>query len=188
MGDVVPHVERRFVRRRIWSQLRRGALAFAAVCVLALCGAGAWAGYLQATGNIHEVAPGLVYRSNQLGPVQMVALLHDEGIRTVINLRGGSRDDPWYREEADVVASVGARLIDIPLLDSLEPDAAQMTQLLDALGSSPTPILIHCKAGADRSGLAAALAGVGVLAWRALRLRPSPPIDQDKSGTPALRP
>ena len=99
----------------------------------------------------------MVYRSNQLGPVRLAALLHDQGIRTVINLRGGSPKDTWYREEADVVAAAGARLVDVPLLDSVEPGAAQLTQLLDALRSSPTPILIHCKAGADRSGLAAAL-------------------------------
>lgn len=37
------------------------------------------------------------------------------------------------------------------------PDTAQRTQVLDALRSSPTPILIHSKAGADRSGLASAL-------------------------------
>lgn len=141
----------------MWLLVRRGAIAIAAVCILALSGAGAWAGYLQATGNIHEVEPGQVYRSNQLAPAQMAELLRDAGIRTVINLRGGSREDAWYREEATVVASAGARLIDIPLLDSVEPDATQLNQLLDALRSSPTPILIHCEAGADRSGLAAAL-------------------------------
>lgn len=137
--------------------LRRGAFAFLAACVTIPAGAGAWAAYLQATGNIHEVVPDRVFRSNQLDPERLAALLQDEGIRTVINLRGGTADDDWYRREADVVAAAGATLVDIPMADDREPDTGQMTRLLAALRSSPTPILIHCKAGADRSGLAAAL-------------------------------
>lgn len=75
----------------------------------------------------------------------------------MINLRGGSREDAWYREEADAVAAAGARLVDVPLADDKEPDMTSITRLLVTLRSSPTPLLIHCKAGADRSGLAAAL-------------------------------
>lgn len=143
--------------KRLRSLLRSAAIALIVSSIVLPGGAGAWAAYLQATGNIHEVVPGLLYRSNQLGPAQLRALLQDEGIRTVINLRGGSRQDAWYREEADVVAGADARLVDIPIADDKEPDIASITRLLAALRTSPTPVLIHCKAGADRTGLAAAL-------------------------------
>lgn len=139
--------------------LRRIAIIGGAALGLALLplgGAGAWAGYLYLTGNIHEVEPG-VYRSRQLDGGQLTALLTDKGIRTVINLRGGTMDDAWYRDEAAAVASAGARLIDIPLLETVAPDSEQMAQLLDALQHAPRPILIHCRAGADRTGFAAAL-------------------------------
>lgn len=132
-------------------------MAFIVSGVVVPGGAGAWAAYLQATGNIHEVVPGQLFRSNQLGAAQLQALLQDEGIRTVINLRGGSRQDAWYREEADVVAGAGARLVDIPIADDKEPGVASIARLVTTLRSSPTPVLIHCKAGADRTGLAAAL-------------------------------
>lgn len=143
--------------KRLWPLFRSGAVAFIVSGVVVPGGAGAWAAYLQATGNIHEVVPGQLFRSNQLGAAQLQALLQDEGIRTVINLRGGSRQDTWYREEADVVAGAGARLVDIPIADDKEPDVASIARLVTTLRSSPTPVLIHCKAGADRTGLAAAL-------------------------------
>ena len=141
------------------SLLRRIAIIGGAALGLALLplgGAFAWAGYLQATGNIHEVEPG-VYRSKQLDGDQLAVLLQDKGIRTVINLRGGTIEDSWYRDEVAAVASAGARLIDIPLLETVAPDQEQLARLLDALQHAPTPLLIHCKAGADRAGLAAAL-------------------------------
>jgi protein tyrosine/serine phosphatase len=40
---------------------------------------------------------------------------------------------------------------------SREPDPALLAHLLTALATAPTPLLIHCKDGADRTGLASAL-------------------------------
>jgi protein tyrosine/serine phosphatase len=120
-------------------------------------GAGAWAGYLQLTGNIHEVEAGAVYRSNQLSPEDMAALVKTKGIKTVLNLRGKNGDEPWHRAEAAAVMGAGANLIDLTMSANNAPSDALLSELVATLRTAPQPILIHCRGGSDRSGLAAAL-------------------------------
>lgn len=142
------------------SLLRRTSIIGGAALGLALLplgGAGAWAGYLQASGNIHEVEAGRIYRSKQLDEQQLGKLIEERGIRTVINLRGADSSAEWYRQEKTVVTEHGAELIDLSLSDTVEPDSSLMARLVDALRTATLPVLIHCKAGADRTGLASAL-------------------------------
>jgi protein tyrosine/serine phosphatase len=49
------------------------------------------------------------------------------------------------------------RLIDFPLQSRQPPRADRLLALLDLFDSAPGPILVHCKSGSDRAGLAAAL-------------------------------
>lgn len=138
--------------------LWRQALAVALIALAGLAaGAGAWAGYLRATGNIHEVEPGRVYRSGQLWPSQLASLIHDKGIRTVINLRGENPGRDWYDDEVRVTTAAGVRHISLPLSANAEPSEALLDRLITTLGTAEQPMLIHCEAGADRSGLASAL-------------------------------
>ena len=123
---------------------------------LLLLGAGLWGGILRLSGNVHEVAPGLVYRSAQLSPAHLQRLIAEKHLRAVINLRGKS-DDPWYAAESTVTATAGVRQVDLALSARMEPDSTRLDSLRAILRSTPTPFLIHCEAGADRSGLASAL-------------------------------
>lgn len=139
--------------------LRLGKLVGAVLLVVLVgaVGAGAWAGYLQLTGNIHEVEAGAIYRSNQLSPEDMAALIEAKGIKTVLNLRGNNGDQPWHRAEAAAVSGAGASLIDLTMSANNDPSDALLGELVATLRTAPQPILIHCHGGADRSGLAAAL-------------------------------
>lgn len=119
--------------------------------------AGSWAGYLRLTGNIHEVEAGKVYRSGQLWPSQLSRLLRDKGIRTVINLRGENPDHAWYNDELKVTRAAGVRHISLPMSANREPNDALLASLIEALRTAEQPVLIHCEAGADRTGLASAL-------------------------------
>jgi protein tyrosine/serine phosphatase len=116
-----------------------------------------WVLGVRASGNVHEVEPGQLYRSAQLSGCSLNEVIDHYGIRTVINLRGRNPDAIWYRDETAITTRKGITHIDIGMSSSKEPDAATINQLIEAFKSAPKPILIHCEAGADRSGLASAI-------------------------------
>jgi len=124
---------------------------------LAAMAAGGWAEFLQLTGNIHEVEPGKLYRSAQLSPEQLQDLIKTQNIRTVINLRGARPGENWYDNEVKVIRATGVSYITLPLSANHEPDSQTLAKLTEILDNAPQPILVHCKAGADRTGLASAL-------------------------------
>ena len=109
------------------------------------------------TGNIHEVEPGQLYRSGQLSVAQLSDTISQYGIKSVINLRGASQNQAWYLDELAVSAKLGVRHFDLALSATREPKPEELAQLERWFSEIPRPILIHCEAGADRSGLAAAL-------------------------------
>lgn len=136
--------------------MRRLLGLISAVLIVAVLAAAGWAAWLQQTGNLHAVLSGQVYRSAQPSDKQLSEWTAEYGFRSVLNLRGKSRAD-WYRTERDTAASLNLQHADFAMRDNevLTPErAAELIALLNAL---PKPLLIHCKAGADRTGLAAAL-------------------------------
>jgi protein tyrosine/serine phosphatase len=117
----------------------------------------AWAGYLRFTGNFHTVEQGVIYRSGQLSGSQFQTRITENGIRTVINFRGNNTGQHWYDDEIKASGLAGAQHIDFPLSSGKELTDDQLIKLTALLRESPRPLLIHCEAGADRSGLAPAL-------------------------------
>lgn len=117
-------------------------------------------GYLyaiQLLGNFHEVLAGQLYRSNQPSVEELVRYTRENGIRTVINLRGANESQAWYRDEIETARDLGLNHIDFGMSASRELDMNEVNQLVAIMRDAPKPILIHCKAGADRTGLATAL-------------------------------
>lgn len=120
-------------------------------------GAGGWAGYLRLTGNFHPIEAGVIYRSGQLSGSQFADRIEENGIRTIINLRGNNIGQPWYDAEMKASQAAGVQHVDFALSAGRELTDDQVTQLTGLLRDSPRPVLIHCEAGADRSGVASAL-------------------------------
>jgi protein tyrosine phosphatase (PTP) superfamily phosphohydrolase (DUF442 family) len=87
------------------------------------------------------------------------------GIRTIINLRGNRADcgaDALSRAEA---ARLGLAHIDAPFESRGAPHKDRILRLAAIFQDMQEPALIHCKSGADRTGLAAGL-------WLMLQGRP----------------
>lgn len=106
--------------------------------------------------NFHEVDRGQLYRSPQLDKEQFQEAIDKLGVKTIINLRGDS-DKAWYKDEVLVAKKNGVLLIDIGMSARRLPHREDLIKLLDAFRNAPRPILIHCKAGVDRTGEASAL-------------------------------
>ncbi len=107
-------------------------------------------------GNLGVVAPGLVYRSAQ--PFKDWAdRVRDGKLATVLNLRGGSDSDPWYRDEVEATRTLGVDFYDLPMSATARPTRKQLLTVLDLFDRCRYPLLIHCKSGSDRTGLASAL-------------------------------
>lgn len=133
--------------------LRRAALA----CFPCLALPGGYLGYLQASGNFHPVVAGEAYRSAQPDAEDLRAWVIETGIRSVINLRGRHAGTGWYDEEIAASDALGLKHYDFAMSASKGLDRAQAAALMAMLRDAPKPVLIHCKAGADRTGLASAL-------------------------------
>ncbi|QDG92819.1 protein tyrosine phosphatase [Rhizobium sp. NIBRBAC000502774] len=136
--------------RRLW----KCSLGGMGIAVLA---AGGYLLAIQLLGNFHEVVAGQLYRSNQPSSEQLVRYTRDHGIKTVINLRGENESEDWYKDEIKTSRELGLTHIDFGMSARHELDMAKVNQLVAIMRDAPKPILIHCKSGADRTGLATAL-------------------------------
>ena len=107
--------------------------------------------------NFHIVKEGELYRSAQ--PTgDDIRMIHTQyGIKSIINLRGEKSGEAWYEDEVEVTNELGLERRDIALPLEQLPDKEHLKAVLDAFNDLPRPILIHCKAGADRTGMAAAI-------------------------------
>lgn len=113
--------------------------------------------YLEEQGNFHTITPGEAYRSAQMDRDELEHYIPKFNIKSVINLRGRHPQKEWWQTEKDVCHHFGVKHFDIALSASKSPPPDKIKLLLTFFQIAPRPVLIHCKAGADRSGLAAAL-------------------------------
>jgi len=108
-------------------------------------------------GNFHVVSNGRLYRSRQLDRDELARYAHDYGIKSVLNLRGRNLGASWYQEEILAAQSLGLGHYDYALSANRDVGDHDIEQILDILREAPKPILIHCRSGADRTSLVAAL-------------------------------
>ncbi len=118
-----------------------------------LVATGLYLANLQWTGNFHTVIAGDLYRSAQPSGADITRYAKDYGIRTVVNLRGEKPDAAWYRDEVKAAQDAGLNHINFPMTASKELTPAEAENLIAILRDAPKPILLHCRSGADRTGL-----------------------------------
>lgn len=104
--------------------------------------------------NKHKIGSE-AWRSSQPAPHQ-ISRLAREGIKTIINLRG-ERDCGSFRLQRAACERHGIALEELVLKSRAAPVAAQIHEADALFRRVEHPILLHCKSGADRAGLASVL-------------------------------
>src|ERR1700694_3603406 len=103
--------------------------------------------------NFHQVNEKL-YRGAQ-PKKDGIKRLAQLGIKTIVSLRG--QDGLGHIEEADARAA-GMRYFNVPLKETGRPTDEQVQQVLAILDSPKNqPVFVHCRLGADRTGLIVAV-------------------------------
>ncbi len=87
----------------------------------------------------------------------MTKLVQENKLRTVINLRGANETSPWYQDEMRESERLGLKHFDFGLSANQEVSDEEIDRILETIRQAPKPVLIHCKSGADRTGLISAL-------------------------------
>ena len=133
--------------------------------------------------NFHVVIPGRLYRCNHPTPARLAALTRRHHLKTLVNLRGHRRcgSDALSR---DAAARLGLVHIDMAFESRGAPHRERILRFHDIYRAMAFPALMHCKSGADRTGLAAGLAilfeggtaaeAMRHLSWRYGHFRKSP--------------
>ena len=106
--------------------------------------------------NFGTVRPGEIYRSGQMSGPSVASRVRENGVRTVLNLRGSHPESAWYRDERDATLAAGATQVDIPLSSCEWMSRAQARAVLGVLETAERPILVHCFHGSERTGMVAA--------------------------------
>ena len=126
-------------------------------CLVPLLAALGFLGWNLATGNFATVRPGRVYRSGQLRAADLGRIVRDEGIRTVLNLRGAHSEQAWYRAERGAALGAGATQIDMAMSSCEWMSRDQARMLVRVLDTCEYPLLVHCRRGAERTGWVSAI-------------------------------
>ncbi|MBA3765709.1 MAG: tyrosine-protein phosphatase [Acidobacteria bacterium] len=103
--------------------------------------------------NFHQVNQGL-YRGAQPreGGIQKLAAL---GIKTILNLRAA---DERSRAEETEARAAGLRFFNIPMEGLDRPNDTQVERALGIINDAANqPVFVHCKHGADRTGVIIAI-------------------------------
>lgn len=105
--------------------------------------------------NAHEIAPGRMWRSAQPNP-RDIAEFARRGVRTIINLRGDKPSGFYFLEE-EACREHGVDFVTFRTFSRDPPSKEMLCGARALFERIRYPALMHCKSGADRVGLMAAL-------------------------------
>jgi hypothetical protein len=117
--------------------------------------------------NFHWVVPGEAARSAQAYAGFLAPFLKARDIRAIVNLRGAHPERGWWRYENRVCEKLGVVQLNPKLNSRRLPTRQILIDLIAAFDAAPTPLLIKCSGGQDRSSFASALYIVHRKGWSA---------------------
>lgn len=138
-----------------WRALLGGALVIA-VSALLLFTPGGLQRILFAR-NFRSVVPG-IYRSAQPTQRDLETWRVEPGIQSLLSLRRPKPGRTWYDDELAFVRAHDLEHETVALSGEHLPSPEELWRILRFLDHAPRPILLHCSAGVERTGLAAAVA------------------------------
>ncbi len=106
--------------------------------------------------NFATVIPGRVYRCNHPTPARLSELASRYRLHTLVNLRGHRRcgSDALSRQAA---GQIGLDHVDMAFESRGAPHRERILRFEALYRAVKFPMLMHCKSGADRAGLASGL-------------------------------
>lgn len=149
--ETPPHDEHRSSRRSFGRRLR--AYLLLTFCVSVILGTVFHRPLFQH--NLAVIDSRVVRSAQPTG--QLADWIRDYQLASILNLRGGTPADRWYAEEVKTAAANDVAFFDYPMMATRRPLRRDLLTLIDFFRASPFPVLIHCKQGADRTGLAVAV-------------------------------
>lgn len=108
--------------------------------------------------NFYCIETNKCYRCKQLDPHVLEKYLKKHDIQVIINLRAYKPTESWAKKETLLCKNLGITFYDFGFDPFILPSKEKLTELFHVLDlHAHEKILIHCFAGADRTGLIAAL-------------------------------
>lgn len=143
------------MRNRVLLAVAAGAVAIGALA--------AWHGAVTPK-RFGVVQAGRLYRCGDITPTELEAVVKRHGIRSVLSLLNASA--PETVAERDVAARLGVRWFNVPLTGdgASTPEDREAIKRI-ALDDANGPLLVHCSAGTNRTGLACGLYRIHRQGW-----------------------
>jgi len=95
-----------------------------------------------------------VYRCPQPGEDHLARCIAAHGIKSVVSLRGNGKGSAITARAA---AGAGIAFWNVPMSATRRPQPSTLLALWDVAERAERPLLLHCRAGVDRTGLACAI-------------------------------
>lgn len=120
--------------------------------------------------KFEAVDDGVLYRAGMLSIEDFGRLIEENGIKTVLCVRGGTSSplqNAWYRRETAWCEDHGVNFVHAPMTSAESKRNPRAIETFWEVIDDPSkhPVLVHCEAGVDRTGVLSYLYRIHRQGW-----------------------